>query len=85
MQLRTVKGFRSAEIERYAKASLAPESRVISDELACFLAVKKAGCDHIGTVSEGGRKGVEHPSLKWVNINSYANYPLGGLLEVPNS
>lgn len=67
MQLRTVSGFRSAEIERYAKASLAPESRVISDGLTCFIAVKKAGCHHVGIISEGGRKGVEHPSFKWVN------------------
>ena len=67
MQLRTVKGFRSAEIERYAKASLVPGSVVISDGLACFKAVEKAGCHHVSFVSEGGRKGVEHPSFKWVN------------------
>jgi len=67
MQLRTARGFRSTEIERYAKVSLAPESRVISDGLACFMAVKKAGCHHVGIISEGGRKGVEHPSFKWVN------------------
>ena len=59
MQLRTVSGFRSAEIERYAKTSLEVGSIVVSDGLACFKAVEKAGCHHIPFVSEGGRKGVE--------------------------
>ena len=67
MQLRTVSGFRSAEIERYAKTSLEVGSIVVSDGLACFKAVEKAGCHPIPFVSEGGRKGVEHPSFKWVN------------------
>ncbi|WP_419653174.1 IS1595 family transposase [Thiolapillus sp.] len=67
MQLRTVSGFRSAEIERYAKTSLEVGSIVVSDGLACFKAVEKAGCHHIPFASEGGRKGVEHPSFKWVN------------------
>ncbi|WP_419609066.1 IS1595 family transposase, partial [Thiolapillus sp.] len=47
MQLRTVSGFRSAEIERYAKTSLEVGSIVVSDGLACFKAVGKAGCHHI--------------------------------------
>lgn len=46
MQLRTVSGFRSAEIERYAKTSLEVGSIVVSDGLACFKAVEKAGCHH---------------------------------------
>ncbi|WP_089728619.1 IS1595 family transposase [Candidatus Thiosymbion oneisti] len=67
MQLRAVKGFRSCEIERYASANLSPGCRVVSDGLVCFTAVEKAGCRHVGIVSAGGRKGVEHPSFKWVN------------------
>ncbi|WP_419626306.1 IS1595 family transposase, partial [Thiolapillus sp.] len=47
MQLRTVSGFRSAEIERYAKMSLEVGSIVVSDGLACFKAVEKAGCHPI--------------------------------------
>ena len=67
IQLRAVTGFRSAEIERYAKANLAPGCHIISDGLACFTAVRKARCIHVPIVSAGGRKGAEHPSFKWVN------------------
>ncbi len=67
MQLWMVSGFRSAEIERYAKTSLEAGSIVVSDGLACFKAVEKTGCHPIPFVSEGGRKGVEHLSFKWVN------------------
>ena len=67
IQLRVVKGFRSIEIERYAKTNLVPGCHVVSDGLACFKAVEKARCSHESIVSAGGRKGVEHPSFKWVN------------------
>jgi transposase-like protein len=67
IQLRVVKGFRNIAIERYATRHLTPGSLVFSDGLACFRAVEKAQCHHHPIISEGGRKGVEHPSFKWVN------------------
>src|SRR6266704_325893 len=45
-----VKGFNSAEIALWAHSSLAATATVVSDGLACFRAVKKAGCDHIPRV-----------------------------------
>jgi len=67
IQLRAVKGFRSTEIARYARDHLAPGCVVVSDGLACFAAVKQAGCVHVPFVCEGGRKGAENASFKWVN------------------
>jgi len=67
MQLRAVIGFRGSEIEHYAKTNLTSDCHVISDGLACFTAVETAGCYHTSIVSEGGRKGAQHPSFKWVN------------------
>ena len=67
IQLRAVTGFRSADIERYAKTYLTPGCLVISDGLACFNAVEKASCIHVPIISPGGRKGAQHPLFKWVN------------------
>ena len=67
IQLRVVKGFRSAEIERYAKTHLTPGCVVVSDGLACFNAVEEASCIHVPIISAGGRKGAQHPSFRWVN------------------
>lgn len=67
MHLRAVPGFRRYAISRYAKASLEPESIVVSDGLACFRGVKEAGCTHIPLVTGGGRKSAQHPSFLWVN------------------
>ena len=50
MNMNVVKGFRSKEIARWAKRHLSVNSHVVSDGLACFAAVKDAGCQHIGIV-----------------------------------
>ena len=67
IQLRAVTGFRSADIERYAKNHLTPGCVVISDGLACFNPLEKASCIHVPIISAGGRKGAQHPSFKGVN------------------
>ena len=56
IHLRRVRGFRSAEIARYAKTSLAAGSTVFSDGLYCFRAVTDAGCDHVAIVTGGWKK-----------------------------
>ena len=54
MNMNVVEGFRSKEIARWAKRHLSPNSEVVSDGLACFSAVKEAGCQHTRIVTGGG-------------------------------
>ena len=58
LKLRRVAGFSGAAIEDFAERSLAPDCAVVSDGLACFASVTKAGCTH--TVSPPERGGVGH-------------------------
>ncbi|MEW8028156.1 MAG: IS1595 family transposase [Candidatus Thiodiazotropha sp.] len=67
IHLRRVRGFRSKEIARYAKASLVSGSTVYSDGFYCFRAVTDAECEHIAIVTGGGRKSAQHSIFKWVN------------------
>ena len=67
IHLRMVPGFRKRAIARYAKESLTPDCVVWSDGLACFTAVKEAGCQHVPMVTGGGRKSAQSPAFKWVN------------------
>jgi hypothetical protein len=67
LHLRRVAGFQQREIARYASASLVPGSIVFSDGLACFAAVKTAGCRHVPIVTGSGRTAAQHPTFKWVN------------------
>ena len=46
VKLSPVSGFTSKAVADWAQLSLAPGARVISDGLACFAAVTKAGCTH---------------------------------------
>lgn len=65
--LRPVKTFSSAEIECWAKASLAAGTTVVSDGLACFRAVEAAGCTHQPQVVGTTRKSTDMPCFTWVN------------------
>ena len=67
MNLNVVDGFLSDEIERWAQKHLVPGSRVYSDGLNCFPAVKKVGCNHIPIVTGGGLASVNKPEFIWVN------------------
>lgn len=59
MRMSVVKGFRSDEMMRWAKAHLAPGSHIVSDGLHCFRAMKQAGCTHSGEATGSAR---QHPT-----------------------
>jgi transposase-like protein len=63
----TVKSFSGEEVERWAKRSLAPSSRVVSDGLWCFQAVEAAGCVHQREVVGKERKSTDMDCFSWVN------------------
>jgi transposase-like protein len=67
MQLRRVVGFRNASIAAFAKQSLGPACAVVSDGLACFAAVKDAGCGHMTVKTGSGSKAAKTPAFNWVN------------------
>ena len=46
VKLSPVSGFTSKAVADWAKRSLAPGAKVISDGLACFAAVTEVGCTH---------------------------------------
>jgi len=62
-----VKGFRLSEISKWAKQHLQPGSLVVSDGLACFTAVKEAGCFHDSIITGGGHQSVTKEEFTWVN------------------
>ena len=67
MQFKVVEGFRSTEISNWGNQHLASDTVVISDGLACFLAVAETGCQHIPVVTGGGPDSVAMETFKWVN------------------
>lgn len=67
IKLTKLKGFRRKELERWSKHHLASGSAVVSDGLACFTQVTKAGCVHEVNFTGSGRKSARHPAFKWVN------------------
>jgi len=67
LRLTVVKGFRKSEVEKLAKASLEAGSDVISDGLACWRAVDKAGCRHWPMPTGSGRQAARWTPFKWVN------------------
>ena len=67
--LHVVKTHDSASIEAMAKARLAPTATVITDGLACFRAVTRAGCTHIPVnVSKSSHHGEKLACFSWVNV-----------------
>jgi len=64
--LHKLSGFTNEQIEAFARKKLDPKADVYSDGLACFGAVINQGCSHSVTVSGGGRKTVQNPTLKRV-------------------
>lgn len=68
LRLSRVKGFRTPQIARWAKCHLSAQGcHVISDGLACFRAVARAGPTHEPIVTGGGARAVTIPELQWVN------------------
>ena len=68
MRMSVVDGFRSQSIGSWAKRHLSKNSIVLSDGLACFRAVKEAGCEHLGFVVGGKLDLLDHKAFNWVNI-----------------
>ena len=67
MRFNKLKSFSKAEIDRWAHKHLESSCTVISDGLACFSAVTKAGCEHVSIVTGGGPESVRHEEFTWVN------------------
>ncbi len=61
------KGFRKAQIARWAGQHLDTGTDVVCDGLKCFDAVTEAGCAHEVVVTGGGRAAVEKAQFDWVN------------------
>jgi transposase-like protein len=79
MNLSVVKRFSNDEIKHWSQKHLASGSQVISDGLACFNAVKEAGCSHKKLVTGGGPECVEIEEFRWVNtMISNVKTALGG-------
>ena len=66
LKLTPVAGFTHEAIGQWACAHLHSGTRVASDGLACFTAVREAGCEHQHTVV-GNAKPRDLPQFKWVN------------------
>jgi hypothetical protein len=67
LKLLPVKGFRKKKVEKLAREHLQPGATVVSDGLACWAAVGKAGCDHFPMVTGSGRQAARWAPFKWVN------------------
>ena len=67
--LHVVKTHNSESIEAMARARLEPTAKVITDGLACFRAVTRAGCTHIPVnVTKSSQHGEKMLCFNWVNI-----------------
>lgn len=62
-----VKTFSSAEVKIWAQKFLKPSATVVSDGLACFRAVKAAGCTHQPEIVGTHRKSTDMGCFHWVN------------------
>lgn len=67
LKLCRVSGFSGEAIEGFAKRSLTHACNVVSDGLACFAAVTKAGCAHEVIKTGSGAAAGRTPAFKWVN------------------
>jgi len=67
ISLNRVRGFRAREIARWGRARLAPGSRVRSDGLRCFGAVREAGCEHHPALMSGPGAERRRKLLRWVD------------------
>src|SRR5208283_3465342 len=66
-KLRRGVSFCNHAISIFAKRSLDPSCEVVSDGLACFGAVAKAGCAHQVVKTGSGAAAARTPGFKWVN------------------
>src|SRR5208337_2840285 len=67
LKLRRVASFCNHAISIFAGCSLDPACEVVSDGLACFGAVAKAGCAHQVVKTGSGAAAARTPGFQWVN------------------
>jgi hypothetical protein len=67
MNMGVIEGFWKTTISREASRHLSVGSLVVSVGLACFGAVKEAGCAHHRIVSGGGVTCITLTKFTWVN------------------
>lgn len=67
IKLNWVPGFTLKALQQWSQQHLVPDTRVVSDGLSCFVAVRSAGHEHIPIVTGSGRKAAKHPVFTWVN------------------
>jgi transposase-like protein len=67
MRMDRVRGFRTREIDRWSRKHLADGAHVRSDGLACFAAVKQAGCTHEPLVTSGPKGRQRRKAFVWVD------------------
>ena len=68
IKLRPVQGFTNEAVDRYAQEALEPSSDVISDGLACFASLAKAGMTHTAITRGRASRRIVDPRFRWVNI-----------------
>lgn len=67
VQLRRVRGFTRAEVDRYAELAITPGSQVVSDGLGCFRAFASPLYTHERIITGSGRASAQIPAFNWVN------------------
>ena len=67
IKLRRVDGFTGAALAAFAKRSLDPGCKVVSDGLSCFNAVEQIGCAHEVVKTGSGPHAARTPAFRWVN------------------
>jgi len=67
IKLNCVSRFSKKELERWSHQHIYPGSKVVSDGLKCFAAVRDAGCAHTSIITGSGKMSSKHPVFTWVN------------------
>lgn len=67
LRLGKVAGFRTPEVERFAKRHFDPNAIVLSDGLAGFRGIARAGFEHPPVITGGGHRSMALPEFQWLN------------------
>jgi hypothetical protein len=67
LRMGKVAGFRTTEAERFARRHFDPNAIALSDDLACFRGIARAGFEHQPVVTGGGHRSMQLPEFKWLN------------------
>ena len=79
LRLTVVEGFRKPLIEKLAKRDFAAGSNIVTDGLACWKSVTKAGCDHFPMITGSGSQAARWaPFTRWAPFK-WVNTALGNI------